>query len=181
MVKQHWKAEKQPEWLVIAIKKTIAALPGGYAEAAEWLDVTENAIYNRLRVDGDQHFPMGWVMVLEKASRKTFVTDAWSHERDEGYHVPGTQFEDNNEEIGLKLAELVGRLGDLVNAYREYIEDEVVTQQEWASLNEIAYQFKVTLMQFLNLVSLVYCEPEKVDAPSVQLGASDAHQLNSVE
>lgn len=174
MVKQNWKVEKQPEWLVVAIKKTIAALPGGYAEAAEWLDVTENAIFNRLRTEGDQHFPMGWVMVLEKASGKTYVTDAWSSERDNGYHVPGTEVDDNNQEIGLKLAEMVGWLGDLVNAYREYIADEVVTRQEWASLNDIAYQFKVTLMQFLNLVSLVYCEPEKVDAPSVQLGASCA-------
>lgn len=174
MNKQNWKVEKQPEWLVEAIQKTITELPGGYREAAKWLGVTEDAVFNRLRTDGDQHFPMGWVMVLEKASGKTLVTDAWSHERDEGYHVPGTNFEHENEEIGLKLAEMVGRLGDLVNAYREYIEDEVVTRQEWASLNEIAYQFKVTLMQFLNLVSLVYCEPEKGDARSVQPRASCA-------
>ncbi len=51
--------EKQPEWYVKAIRKTIAALPGGYAEAADWLDVTENALFNRLRADGDQFFPLG--------------------------------------------------------------------------------------------------------------------------
>lgn len=54
-----WKVEKQPAWLVAAIKKTIAELPGGYAEAAEWLDVTENSLFNRLRADGDQVFPFG--------------------------------------------------------------------------------------------------------------------------
>ena len=43
MGKHHWKIEKQPEWYVKAVRKTIAALPGGYAEAADWLDVTENA------------------------------------------------------------------------------------------------------------------------------------------
>ena len=32
-----WKVERQPAWLVVAIKKTITDLPGGYAEAAEWL------------------------------------------------------------------------------------------------------------------------------------------------
>ncbi|HIA7754560.1 TPA: protein YmfL, partial [Escherichia coli] len=54
MGKHHWKVEKQPEWYVKAVRKTIAALPGGYAEAADWLDVTEHALFNRLRADGDQ-------------------------------------------------------------------------------------------------------------------------------
>jgi hypothetical protein len=31
-------------------------LDGGYVEAAEWLGVTENALFNRLRADGDQIF-----------------------------------------------------------------------------------------------------------------------------
>ncbi|HFZ6069028.1 TPA: PerC family transcriptional regulator [Escherichia coli] len=68
MGKYHWKVEKQPEWYVKAVRKTIAALPGGYAEAADWLDVTENALFNRLRADGDQIFPLGWAMVLQRAA-----------------------------------------------------------------------------------------------------------------
>jgi hypothetical protein len=168
-----WLVEKQPAWLVAAIKKTIASLPGGYAEAAEWLGVTQNAIFNRLRTDGDQFFPIGWVMVLEKASGKNHVTDAWSRERG-GYHVPFVEVDTDNEEIGIKLAELVGRLGDLVNAYRQYISDSVITRQEWHSLNDIAYDFRVTLMQFLNLVSRVYCEAEMGDASVCGTEASGA-------
>ncbi|AHK20350.1 MULTISPECIES: YmfL family putative regulatory protein [Yersinia pseudotuberculosis complex] len=168
-----WQAEKQPAWLVAAIKKTITSLPGGYAEAAEWLGVTQNAIFNRLRTDGDQIFPIGWVMVLEKAASNAYVTDAWSKERG-GYHVPFVEVDTDNEEIGIKLAELVGRLGDLVNAYRQYIIDGVVSQQEWHDLNDIAYAFRVTLMQFLTLVSRVYCEPERGDAPVCGTGASGA-------
>lgn len=42
-----WKVEKQPRWLVAAIKKTISSLHGGYEEAAEWLDVTKDALFNR--------------------------------------------------------------------------------------------------------------------------------------
>jgi hypothetical protein len=79
-------------------------------------------------------------------------------------HVPGAVPDDENEEIGLKLAELVGRLGELVNAYRHYIEDGVVDRSEWQSLNDIAYQFRVTLMTFLNLISRVYCLPEMGEA-----------------
>ena len=169
-----WQAEKQPAWLVAAIKKTITSLPGGYAEAAEWLGVTQNAIFNRLRTDGDQIFPIGWVMVLQKAAGKTYVTDAVSRETDNGYHVPGADIDTDNEDIGIKLAELVGRLGDLVNAYRQYISDNLITRQEWHSLNDIAYGFKVTLMQFLNLVSRVYCEAEMGDAPVCGTEASGA-------
>ena len=74
--KHHWKVEKQPEWYVKAVRKTIAALPGGYAEAAEWLDVTENALFNRLRADGDQIFPLGWAMILQRAAGTHYIADA---------------------------------------------------------------------------------------------------------
>ncbi len=172
MGNEHWKVEKQPAWLVAAIRKTIAALPGGYAEAAEIIDVTEDALFNRLRAGGDQIFPMGWAMVLQKAAGVSYIADAFSRETDNGIHVPGAVPEDENEEIGLKLAELVGQLGELVSAYREYIDDGVVTHGEWQSLNDIAYQFRVTLMTFLNLISRVYCLPEKGDAGELQLPAS---------
>ena len=76
MGKHHWKVEKQPEWYVKAVRKTIAALPGGYVEAAEWLDVTENALFNRLRADGDQIFPLGWAMILQRAAGTHFIADA---------------------------------------------------------------------------------------------------------
>lgn len=76
MGKHHWKVEKQPEWYVKAVRKTIAALPGGYAEAADWLDVTEHALFNRLRADGDQIFPLGWAMILQRAGGTHFIADA---------------------------------------------------------------------------------------------------------
>ena len=162
--KPEWKIEKQPAWLVAAIRKTIAALPGGYAEAAEILDETQNSLFNRLRAGGDQIFPMGWAMVLQSAAGVSYIADAFSRQTDNGIHIPGAAPEIENEEIGLKLAELVGRLGDLVNAYRWYIDDGVVDKGEWQSLNDIAYQFRVTLMTFLNLIARVYCLPEKSDA-----------------
>ncbi|MDS0957871.1 hypothetical protein OSC04_18765, partial [Enterobacter hormaechei] len=73
-----WKVEKQPAWLVAAIRKTIAALPGGYAEAAEILDETQNSLFNRLRAGGDQIFPMGWAMVLQSAAGVSYIADAFS-------------------------------------------------------------------------------------------------------
>ena len=76
MGNHNWKVEKQPEWYVKAVRKTIAALPGGYAESAEWLGVTENALFNRLRADGDQIFPLGWAMVLQRAAGTHYIADA---------------------------------------------------------------------------------------------------------
>lgn len=164
MNEPQWKVEKQPAYLVRAIRRTIAALPGGYKEAAEILDVTEDVIFNRLRSNGDQIFPLGWAMVLQAAAGVTYIADAISFQTDGGVHIPGVSAEHDNEEIGLKLAELVGELGELVTAYRSYISDGVVTRAEWQSLNEIAYHFRVTLMTFLYLISLVYCPSEKGDA-----------------
>lgn len=84
MGKHHWKVEKQPEWYVKAVRKTIAALPGGYAEAAEWLDVTENALFNRLRADGDQIFPLGWAMILQRAAGTHYIADGRLLQKAEG-------------------------------------------------------------------------------------------------
>ena len=86
MGKHHWKVEKQPEWYVKAVRKTIATLPGGYAEAADWLDVTENALFNRLRADGDQIFPLGWAMVLQRAGGTHFIADAVAQSANGGSH-----------------------------------------------------------------------------------------------
>lgn len=179
--KPEWKIEKQPAWLVSAIRKTIAALPGGYAEAAEILDETQNSLFNRLRAGGDQIFPMGWAMVLQSAAGVSYIADAFSRETDNGIHVSGAVPDDENEEIGLKLAELVGRLGDLVNAYRWYIDDGVVDKGEWQSLNDIAYQFRVTLMTFLNLIARVYCLPEKSDARECAAPGALANNSSSME
>ncbi|RAY20178.1 hypothetical protein DP180_13760 [Enterobacter kobei] len=125
-IEPEWKVEKQPAWLVAAIRKTIAALPGGYAEAAEILDETQNSLFNRLRAGGNQIFPMGWAMVLQRAAGVSYIADAYSRETDNGIHVPGAVPDDENEEIGLKLAELVGRLGELVNAYGLIIADDIL-------------------------------------------------------
>ena len=62
-----WKVDKQPAWLVAAIRRTIADLPHGYEEAAEILglyksdDITpaKDQLHNRLRSGGDQIFPPG--------------------------------------------------------------------------------------------------------------------------
>jgi hypothetical protein len=150
----------QSEAYIAVVRKIIAALPRGYRDATEILDISENAIHNRLRYGGDQIFPMEWALILQRAAEVTYLADYISRETDSGTHVPGIDVDADNEEIGMKLAEMVGKLGELVDAYRRYAADDVITQCEWKSLNEIAYQFKVTLMVFLGVVARVYCTSE---------------------
>lgn len=109
--KHHWKVEKQPEWYVKAVRKTIAALPGGYAEAADWLDVTENALFNRLRADGDQIFPLGWAMVLQRAGGTHFIADAVAQSAN-GVFVSLPDVEDvDNADINQRLLEVIEQIG----------------------------------------------------------------------
>ncbi|ENB9053009.1 DNA-binding protein, partial [Escherichia coli] len=90
-----WKVDKQPAWLVAAIRRTIADLPHGYEEAAEILglyksdDITpaKDQLHNRLRSGGDQIFPLEWTMVLQDASGTRHVTDAIAR-RSNGVFVP---------------------------------------------------------------------------------------------
>ncbi len=98
MGKHHWKIEKQPEWYVKAVRKTIAALPGGYAEAADWLDVTENALFNRLRADGDQIFPLGYADFLPE---RTWLP---ANQSGGGYHA-GIPFSECSGEASSRTGE----------------------------------------------------------------------------
>ncbi|EOU6922400.1 YmfL family putative regulatory protein [Escherichia coli] len=125
MGKHHWKVEKQPEWYVKAVRKTIAALPGGYAEAADWLDVTENALFNRLRADGDQIFPLGWAMILQRAGGTHFIADAVAQSAN-GVFVSLPDVEDvDNADINQRLLEVIEQIGSYSKQIRSAIEDGV--------------------------------------------------------
>ena len=139
MGKHHWKVEKQPEWYVKAVRKTIAALPGGYAEAADWLDVTENALFNRLRADGDQIFPLGWAMILQRAGGTHFIADAVAQSAN-GVFVSLPDVEDSA------------------------IEDGVVEPHEKTAINDELYLSISKLQEHAALVYKIFCAPEKSDA-----------------
>ncbi|MHB2068298.1 YmfL family putative regulatory protein [Escherichia coli] len=125
MGKHHWKVEKQPEWYVKAVRKTIAALPGGYAEAAEWLDVTENALFNRLRADGDQIFPLGWAMILQRAAGTHYIADAVAQSAG-GVFVSLPELEEvENADINQRLLEVIEQIGSYSKQIRSAIEDGV--------------------------------------------------------
>lgn len=111
-IEPEWKVDKQPAWLVAAIKKTITELPGGYSEAAEWLGVTENALFNRLRTDGDQIFPLGWAMVLQRAGGSNHIANAIARHSN-GVFVPLADVEEieNGDTTSVSWSQLSGSAG----------------------------------------------------------------------
>ncbi len=161
---QHWQVEKQPAWLVAAIKKTISSLPGGYAEAAEWLGVTEDALFNRLRTGGDQIFPMGWAMVLQQASGTKHIADAVSRQSN-SVNVPLVDVEDvDNADINQRLMESIEWIGKHSTYVRKATADGVIDQAEREQIEENSYQVMQKWQEHLTLLYRVFCAPEKSDA-----------------
>lgn len=172
MGNQHWKVEKQPAWLVAAIRKTIAVLPGGYAEAAEILDVTTGALFNRLRDGGDQVFPMGWAMVLQQASGKKHIAEAFSRQSN-SVNVPLVEIEDvENADINERLMESIEWIGKHSAYLRQATADGVIDQAEREQIEENSYQVMAKWQAHLTLLFRVFCAPEKDDASGLQPLAS---------
>ncbi|MES0237218.1 hypothetical protein KDV48_15780 [Citrobacter sedlakii] len=144
MGKHHWKVEKQPEWYVKAVRKTIAKLPGGYAEAADWLDVTENALFNRLRAD--------------------FIADAVAQSAN-GVFVSLPDVEDvDNADINQRLLEVIEQIGSYSKQIRSAIEDGVVEPHEKTAINDELYLSISKLQEHAALVYKIFCISESNDA-----------------
>jgi len=163
-IEPEWKVDKQPVWLVGAIKKTITELPGGYSEAAEWLGVTENALFNRLRTDGDQIFPLGWAMVLQRAGGSNHIADAIARNSN-GVFVPLADVEEvENGDINQRLMESVEWIGKHSQYLRKATADGVIDEAERAQIEENSYQVMAKWQEHLTLLFRVFCAPEKSDA-----------------
>lgn len=181
MGKPEWQIEKQPAWLVAAIRKTITSMPGGYAEAAEWLGITENALFNRLRLEGDQIFPMGWAMVLQQASGTKYIADAVSRQSN-SVNVPMVEIEDvDNADINDRLMESVEWIGKHSAYLRKATEDGVIDAAEREQIEENSYQVMAKWQEHLTLLYRVFCPPDKANAPGCSPERSVATKSLGVE
>ncbi|EPH2702383.1 TPA: DNA-binding protein [Klebsiella pneumoniae] len=163
-IEPEWKVDKQPAWLVAAIKKTITDLDGGYEEAAEWLGVTENALFNRLRSDGDQIFPIGWAMVLQRAGGTNHIANAIARHSN-GVFVPLADIEEvDNADINQRLMESIEWIGKHSQYIRKATADGVIDQAEREQIEENSYQVMAKWQEHLTLLFRVFCQPEKSDA-----------------
>ncbi|WP_284960853.1 YmfL family putative regulatory protein [Citrobacter portucalensis] len=187
MDKQHWKVERQPAWLVAAIKRTIAEMSGGYAEAAEWLGLyrdgklSTDALYNRLRNEGDQIFPLEWAMVLQDASGTKYVTDAIAR-RSGGVFVPLVEVDDlDNGDINQRLMESIEWIGKHSQYLRKATADGVIDPVEREQIEENSYQVMAKWQEHLTLLFRVFCALEKSDARECAAPGALANNSSSME
>ena len=171
-----WIAEKQPDWYIKAVRKTIADLPGGYEEAPSWLGskVTVDSIFNRLRTNGDQVFPLGWAMVLQKASGEHHIAHAIARASG-GVFNPLPDMDDvDNEDINQRLIEVFEQIARYSQQVKSAIDDGVIDTRERSVINDELYLAIAKLQEHSALLYRVFCISEKVDAPDMQSEASGA-------
>lgn len=169
-----WFAEKQPDWYVRAVRKTITDLPGGYEEASTWLGdkITTDSLFNRLRTNGDQLFPLGWAIVLQKAGNSHHIAHAVSRASG-GVFVPLPDVEEiDNADINQRLLEAIEQITSYSQQIRMAVEDGIIEPHERAVIDDELYRVIAKLQEHLTLVYLVFCPAEKVDAPGLQPKAS---------
>jgi hypothetical protein len=167
-----WKVERQPAWLVAAIRRTIADLPGGYDEAAEILgvyksdDVTPatDPLHNRLRTNGDQIFPgLGdgftscwWLKPYRKCRCSSLQ---WAL-------CPAADVEDiDNADINQRLMESIEWIGKHSQYIRKATADGVIDAAERAQIEENSYQVMTKWQEHLTLLFRVFCAPDEVARP----------------
>ncbi|EAT1856564.1 hypothetical protein PRB20_000094 [Salmonella enterica] len=163
---KNWVAEKQPDFYVKAVRRTIADLPGGYEEAPTWLGskVTKDSLFNRLRTNGDQIFPLGWALVLQKACGKYYVAEAIARASG-GVFIPLPDIEEvDNADINQRLLEAMEEMGVYSQKVRTAIEDGVIDSREREEIGDELHRVIVRMQEHASLVFRVFCPPEKGDA-----------------
>ena len=125
---------------------------------------TENALFNRLRADGDQIFPLGWAMVLQRAAGNHHIADAVAQSAG-GVFVSLPEIEEvENADINQRLLEVIEQIGSYSKQIRSAIEDGVVEPHEQAAINDELYMSISKLQEHAALVYKIFCAPEKSDA-----------------
>ena len=152
------KVYKQPAWLVTAIKRTITELPGGYAEAAEWLGATENSLFNRLRSDGDQTFPFGWAMLLQRAGGSNHIADAVAFDSNGVFVKLPVIKQMGNEELLFKFNELLSALGRFARFHNESTSDGVLDSEETRRMKAKGYRVQALVAEIMVVTEMLFGE-----------------------
>ncbi|MCZ0823880.1 YmfL family putative regulatory protein [Dickeya solani] len=162
-----WQAEKQPDWVIAVARKIITGLPGGYADAAQWLGVTENALFNRLRADSNQIFPIGWLMVLQQAGGTTLFADAVSRQSNSvNVRLPSVD-EIENGDVNVRLMEAIEFIGRHSELVRRATEDGVIDDDEKRAIDENSYNVIAKFQESIVLLYSVFCPPTDQASPHI--------------
>ncbi|EAS0615540.1 hypothetical protein AABH71_004766 [Salmonella enterica] len=171
--KKAWRQLMQPDWYLDVARGIVTGLRGGYTEAVSWIGrkkirgetgTSEHSMINRLRGEGDQIFPLGWTVLLDKVSGTHHFADAVAREYG-GVFIPLPDIEEvDNADINQRLLEAVEELGIYSQKVRAAIEDGVIDRRERKEIDAELHRVIVKIQEHASLVLRVFCPPEKGDA-----------------
>ncbi|EPE0610550.1 protein YmfL, partial [Escherichia coli] len=114
--------------------------------------------------DGDQIFPLGWAMILQRAGGTHFIADAVAQSAN-GVFVSLPDVEDvDNADINQRLLEVIEQIGSYSRQIRSAIEDGVVEPHEKTTINDELYLSISKLQEHAALVYKIFCAPENSNA-----------------
>ncbi|WP_033786250.1 YmfL family putative regulatory protein [Pantoea agglomerans] len=160
----------QPDWYVNAVRDMITSLSGGYEEAVSWIGkkksrdddgTSVDSLLNRLRGEGDQIFPLGWAILLQRAGGTRHIADAVA-KASGGVFVPLPDVElVDYGDINQRLLEAIEQITRYSQQVRAAIEDGVVEPHEREVIDEELHRAITKLQEHTTLVYRVFCAPEK--------------------
>jgi len=136
--------------------KMIEALPGGWDAAAFYLDMTTNALRNRVYEVKDQKLSDEKSLALQVISKTTHYADAIAHASG-GVFVRLPDVECENEDLMRKFNELYVFLGNFSRNFDEALSnDGVIDKQEEALLDRDVKQLQKAVAEVFALMLRVY-------------------------
>lgn len=171
MNESQWKVERQPAWLVAAIKKK-------QSPVCQVVTLRRRSGWVLLKMPcltvcvpgGDQIFPFGWALVLQKAAGTQHISHAVARAVG-GLFIPLEEVADiDNAEINQRLLESIEQIGKYSVVIRAAIEDGVIDRRERSEINDELYRAIAKLQEHAVLVFRVFCASEKSDARECSSG-----------
>ena len=136
--------------------KMIDAVPGGWATAAGFLGLTENALRNRVYEVKDQKLPDEKSLMLQELSKTSYYADAIARASG-GVFVRLPDAECENEDLMRKFNELYVLMGNFSRNFDTALSnDNVIDKQEEEILQRDVHLLQKSASELLALMIRVY-------------------------
>lgn len=128
----------------------------GVADTAALLDMSEDAMDNRVYERQGQDFKVRQALRLQKISGTTRFAEAVAVESGGTFvNLPSID-EVDNQSLLTKFNQLHAKLGELSASFSEYTKDDELTDRECASLKGIGDEVHQTMEELLALTFAIY-------------------------
>jgi hypothetical protein len=137
----------------------IGAFPGGWEAMAGALGMSVSSLENRVYERKGQCVSVHLAQQMQAFSGTTLFAEGIAAESGGVFvRLPDVR-EVGNDELLSEFNLLYAELGELSAKFREYVQDDEISEKERADLNDVAHHIHQTVEQLLALMYQVYCKP----------------------